>query len=414
MFCLLGGLAGLFRNPLSKPPLTIVVAGNTLGYLSPCGCTEPMTGGILREAAALKSLRKGGPVLVLFTGDMVASDSRQDVMKADTLAQALGAWGVGACNLGIDDAHLGMGELLTLSRFTSDKLMTTSLRPSPGNSLARGEARDGYYIFGASTASQRMANELGETPKTLRDAVQEGLKEARKEGLPPILLLDGDHSAAVSIAETHRELTMIAYNSTGNPRLNEPEKVGRTYLVTPGEHGQFLVTLQIGSTVTYKAQPLTPAFSNDPETARFYKGYLDRIDREDLWGKTPRLSGPEFAGSAPCASCHQEAYKVWEHTGHAHALQTLNRQDHGRDPECLPCHVVGGEYRTGFQSLASTPDLAAVGCENCHGAGAEHVLQPTRFRLKQVAPGACMSCHEPLNSPKFDFSTYWPLIRHGG
>jgi hypothetical protein len=412
LFCLLGGSAGILNREVAKPPVKVVVAGNSLGYLSPCGCTDPMSGGILREGAALRAMRAAGPVLVLFTGNMIERDSRQDVLKAEAMAQALNSWGVAACNVGRLDAKLDMGELMTVSRLTGNRLTTASLASSPTNPLPKGIEQEGYYIFGASTSPEAIARDLEETPEPLDASIEEGLREASTRGEPPILLLDGDRDSAARIAREHPQFAMIAYNSTGRPPL-KVEEIGTTCLVTAGEHNQYVVTLPLGQPSHYAAQLLTPDYSDDAETDRFYKGYLKEVDREDLWAKTARVSGgPQFAGSRACASCHQESYAVWLRSGHAHALKTLIAKGHGRDPECLPCHVVGAAYQAGFQSFSSTPDLAAVGCESCHGAGLQHARQPRVFRLAKVTPQACISCHNSLNSPAFDYPAYWKRIRH--
>ena len=82
------------------------------------------------------------------------------------------------------------------------------------------------------------------------------------------------------------------------------------------------------------------------------------------------------------------------------------------NPECVGCHVVGFKKRGGFADNTTTPALANVQCEACHGPGTKHLQNPALPYGKAGKP-ACMPCHTHDNSPSFDFDTYWPRIRHG-
>ena len=49
-------------------------------------------------------------------------------------------------------------------------------------------------------------------------------------------------------------------------------------------------------------------------------------------------------------------------------------------------------------------------CEDCHGAGSDHVRDPPGHIQAKVTASMCMRCHEPANSPKFDDAKYRPFI----
>jgi hypothetical protein len=56
-----------------KPDAVIVFSGQTFGYLQPCGCSRPQTGGLERRAVLIKSLEaKGWPVAGVDLGDLAA------------------------------------------------------------------------------------------------------------------------------------------------------------------------------------------------------------------------------------------------------------------------------------------------------------------------------------------------------
>ena len=148
----------------------------------------------------------------------------------------------------------------------------------------------------------------------------------------------------------------------------------------------------------------------------------------------------QFAGSAACADCHDEAWEIWEESLHSHAWPTLEADLRGEqpatlDPRCVYCHTVGFGYETGFASAVRTElegyddgaqgvhgdehgdPLAAVGCESCHGPGAKHVLteDPADIDLAAPVPGVqpmCVRCHDADNDPAFIYGKKWDLIAH--
>lgn len=144
------------------------------------------------------------------------------------------------------------------------------------------------------------------------------------------------------------------------------------------------------------------------------RAYLDRLVAEDLFAqmpRTPALSGAAYAGSEACAPCHAAAAKVWRASLHARATKTLADAHEDADPECIVCHAVGADREGGFAGAGSTPHLAGVGCESCHGAGAAHVRDPKRA-LGKVGLTVCRTCHVVQHSPRFSPDRYWALVRH--
>jgi hypothetical protein len=103
----------------------------------------------------------------------------------------------------------------------------------------------------------------------------------------------------------------------------------------------------------------------------------------------PAFAGdPAYVGSKKCKMCHLKEYKSWATTKMATSFDRLKPgegaeakkaagldpdKDYTTDPTCLPCHTTGLGQPGGFVDIASTPDLAGVGCEVCHGPGGTYI-----------------------------------------
>lgn len=147
-----------------------------------------------------------------------------------------------------------------------------------------------------------------------------------------------------------------------------------------------------------------------------------------------------FVGINKCKMCHINEWKSWSQTKMANAFELLKpgvnadakkkagldpAKDYTKDATCLPCHVTGYGQPGGFVDAASTPTLAGVGCEVCHGAGGSYVvdalmsLKNKEYKKADVVAAGlvatvsepqCLGCHNN-KSPfvgkdyKFDFAT---------
>jgi hypothetical protein len=134
-----------------------------------------------------------------------------------------------------------------------------------------------------------------------------------------------------------------------------------------------------------------------------------------------------FVGAKKCKMCHMKEYKAWEATPMAMAFESLKPgvkaeaktaagldadKDYTTDASCLACHVTGPGKDGGFVDFESTPTLAGVGCESCHGAGAGYIakefmtLKNKEYKLgdmvavglvEKVTADQCTTCHNADN-----------------
>lgn len=409
--------------------VTVVFSTEQNGYLTPCGCSKPMLGGLPRRAGFLRKLGAVGAEVRVDDGDLTEAMGRQDEMKAETLVEMLGGLDYDAVALGEKDFRLGMPFLRALQeRFKGAMLCANAIGP------------DGNPLFKEITLLRRQAGGkpvriviAGLLSEQFTDAVTAAEPGARVEAPAAslerlrgrmmdsdmrILLYHGPMEEAAEIARQFPALAMIVCAHEGDHPV-DAKKVGSTVLVCSGQDGKYvgqatLARSQAWKNPSVRYTALGPEFEEDRAILAIQAAYLKRVEAEDLLGKVPQsptLNGDAYAGTETCAPCHAEAYRIWKASGHAHALQTLETVKHNRDPECVTCHVVGLDRQSGFVSPEKTPGLAHVGCENCHGAAAKHVADP-KTPLAKVGAEGCLGCHNPQNSPRFQFDKYWPKIRH--
>ncbi len=148
---------------------------------------------------------------------------------------------------------------------------------------------------------------------------------------------------------------------------------------------------------------------------------------------------PKYVGVAKCASCHKANYLAWKTSSHAKAFNSLKpgkrkkaklraeldpEKDYTTDKKCVKCHVTGYRKKGGFKDIETTPKMAGVSCESCHGAGSKYaVLHDEKmygFEKKEATDlgqlyGAddeqvCLQCHANKDSPfheKLDKKYSW-------
>ncbi len=120
----------------------------------------------------------------------------------------------------------------------------------------------------------------------------------------------------------------------------------------------------------------------------------------------------KFVGAERCSQCHNNVHTDWKQTMHAKALETLEAIGQDKNAACLGCHTVGFGETGGFVDRKTTNSLAGVQCENCHGAGGDHVANVSDETLRpkiDISASVCGQCHTGEHHPNFED---WQLSKH--
>ncbi|MCU0958777.1 MAG: cytochrome C554 [Pirellulaceae bacterium] len=455
-----------------QPRLVLVFTGSQYGFLEPCGCSglENQKGGLIRRFTLLKELAgRGWPVVPVDTGNQVRRFGRQAEIKFQLTVEALRNMQYRAVGFGPDDLRLSAGELVAVVAPTGDEpsrfvCANVSVLDPAFTSRYLILEENGKRIGVTMVLGQREQNQVNNAEVMKRDAA-EALREiwpALEQAACDLYVLVAHASIDESrqLARQFPQFPLLVTTGGAGEPTREPVLIEGTsvQMIEVGTKGMYASVVGLfddpAQPLRYQRVPLDARFADAPEALQLLAAYQDQIREAGYEGleiaAQPHPSGREFIGSAACADCHDNAWRVWKdgidghRPKHAHAYATLQKPPkraniaRNFDPECLSCHVVGWNpqkyfpYRSGYVSAESTPDLINVGCENCHGPGKQHTdaengdvelsdeeIEALRQELVlklEDAEQKCLECHDLDNSPDFQeegaFEKYWAKVKH--
>ncbi len=120
----------------------------------------------------------------------------------------------------------------------------------------------------------------------------------------------------------------------------------------------------------------------------------------------------EYAGTKECAECHAEQAAAHAESDHAAVIATYLADDFSGSTGCAGCHVTAPYHRGGWAPEEDDRGMGGIGCEACHGPGADHVASPTPG-YGAVNLARCYDCHLPDRTPGFDAAASWAVTAHG-
>ena len=444
---------------------TVFYGADTHGSLENCGCPHNPMGGLAWRVSYMKAFRhrsnKEVPMLFVDAGNLFTDDRyeagaglpQEALIKNRWVTKASGDFATDAANLAFSDLPYA-AELFKKDGFEQrvkempfiKRLVSANVHPE-SDALVQPEP----YVIREITLKR------GATNKKLRVGIlgltelkPTGMGDDRESSFAGFRIEDPAAAAKRLLPELRQKsdvIVVLAYLSQGKARTLASQNPEIDTLIGANQINGTEMTEHFGSATIAYAHNQTKHLGEmryyvkgDGVLANQTNRYvgLDKEIPEDTLAlaavnaardeftveqkksaeklaaapvSPQALANSRFVGAETCAGCHQEAYDVWKASGHAHAMATLERKSQQFDNECVTCHVVAFE-KGGFQSLATTPQLANVQCEACHGPGKDHITKPAKGFGLMATPAACMDCHTQPNSPDFNFDTYWPKIKH--
>ena len=424
---------GAFAEASSETPRAVLLfTGEQSGYLLPCGCTKGMMGGIDRRATAIKQIRaEKRPVLLVDNGGLIGGVSTQDRIKRDILLQAMQTMGYDVMGVGKSDLIAGLSSFLPPIEDSGIQVVSSNIFYldgrrlfSPGKIFTLDKLRVGV------TAA--FDPELIEPTEPIRrelrfadpaQALKGVLDEWRGKVDLTVLLYHGPHAKAMDLARELGEFDLIVSGYDNDLMVKEVGRVGRTPVVITGVKAKYLGRIDVLKGEKAVFGPVQPiALSEDVPKEQDMRDLMDfyRSMLKSEWGNlvTKRKKGlPDdemYVSSHLCGTCHKAAWeKLKQEDKHFHALETLEKDGSAWDPECVVCHVVGLEYKSGYVNKTLTRTMGHVGCDSCHGPGSAHMVKSVAENApKANGEKSCLQCHTLEHDPKFDYKTYWPKVEH--
>jgi hypothetical protein len=250
------------------------------------------------------------------------------------------------------------------------------------------------------------------------EAVRKQVAALEKKNVDLIVLLAAVHRDDAS--RVAREVPAIdfvigSYGGFFNTFQDGPDLPWISYSGNQGKRlGETRVYIADGKITTQetKLHFMTQVYPGNEEMLKF----VGTVPSKET--KLPTVSsnqGPAghgaFVGAGACRDCHAEQLIDWSVTDHATAMTVLEAAGKQDEAGCVKCHATGVGIEGGFVDRRSTPLLANVGCESCHGAGRNHLGNPGS-PYGEVTIASCTGCHDRANSPEFDYYTYLPRVNH--
>ena len=407
--------------------VTIVYTSDGNSVLQNCGCASQNLGGLERRASLFKQLRASRENVLFFdSGDFLswAANWERDSVIVDLLATL----DYDAIALG-DQEFLHGPEFFDLLLFPSRlPLVTTNVTiagQSPGARTLIVQA-GGIRVGVVSALSAEALYFVEETRKrywTLAEAIPAVRKAVAGLRNQVDLIVCLSHLGKTQdrvLARACPDIDVIC-GAHSKDFLVEPLREGNTWIVQGGAYGEYVGVLELrlddtGTQVT-DAQLLPLHAEIVPDAAVLLK--ISHF--ENMMGSGSGMAAgaiptipPAYivAPSFQCQRCHEPQWEQWTDTRHAHAIEALVKSAERRNPECLSCHTTGFGRMEGFTRDFNDPNLASVGCTDCHLTPAIHIAEPTPGEVVPVTTATCTRCHNPMNSPDFDFASYRAKVIH--
>lgn len=403
--------------------LAIFVSGDTAGWITPCGCAANQSGGLARRATLIDHAGTPDRTLYLDAGGSASGTNEYHQVKLAAILRGMKAMALAAHNIGGPEAEFAPEQLAALAKATDVTWVSANLEATGGTTPTAKRLvfeRNGTRIAVTGVLDPKQVNNSEWTARDPIAAILDALGNVQAD--IRIVLAYCDKDQLRKLAQSLPEVDFIVGGPTG--QALSPTSIGPVMILSATNKGKFLADIRLardnGKTRTVSVGPaevkstLAEDLSQLQNLKQYYAALGKRDFRVDEAGLVAhqQITGQQIAGSASCAKCHAQDDIVWHSSKHSHAWEVLKAKGAFVDPYCQQCHTTGYGYDGGFISVAVTPNLVHVGCENCHGPSALHVANPKR-KTPFAAREQCIRCHDHENSPEFNYDAYWPKIRHG-
>lgn len=434
-----------------KPDAVLVLSGQTFGYLQPCGCSRPQTGGLERRAYFIDQLKaKGWPVAGVDLGDLYPEKSavrEQGQLKYVATMNALREMGYVAVGVGETELKAQLDSLL--GRYIAQKEQPPFTLA--GNAVGLGEvgpdgkpkviAREQRFpvlpgdtrpLVGSAEVAEvgpvpvGVAGVVGTPlamsarkakwdtsidfgpPKAALEAARDLLAKHPKKPQLNVLIYQGSSDDAEKVAKDFPSFNVILCQASDALPPQVPKTVdtpaGKTLIIEVGHKGQHVGVLGLfktpgaGFVLKYQLVPLGEEFDTpgtEEEALKANKAlkalqtYAEAVKAEVRLGKDyPRTPHP-----AQIHAKEELKPSVALHYVGSDACKACHAAEFAQWSKAKHSHALEA-----LEKVAKRPNLRQFDgeCVKCHTVGFEH---NTGYQDEKATPHlkhvGCESCHGP-------------------
>jgi 2',3'-cyclic-nucleotide 2'-phosphodiesterase (5'-nucleotidase family) len=452
-------------HPDPSPPqgravrnLTIVLTGNTHGYLENCGCKVNQSGGVARRSHQIRKVRAHDPDMILLDAGSAFPNSEKEINLDFLARQEERLYFRLMDRMDYDAAAVGSTELGRGLRHFKEIVAGSSMPYLSSNITGNGQPIADQIVY-VKRGDVRIAvlglfeqPRLGEIGPALQErtgsltiedpkvTLQRLLPAVRKSAdlviamgrLTPATIREVADSFPEldAIISTEFEVPSLAGGAGRQKLIREDAAgfLGRTLVLYAAQQSYGLGVAQLGldregriASADIKPVWLRSDVPDDPEVRDLLNQFYDRVGRMEaaqssvrpLFKEDHARMNERYAGAGACKACHEAEYAQWATTKHAFAYKTLLDAHRHYQPKCVVCHVVGLGTRHGYRLGQPEELLGNVQCEVCHGPGAKHLEGPSPDNITRSVPAAvCLECHNPDHSDNFVYAERLPSVKH--
>ena len=441
---LVGGMPLFHGWPANqKPDVVIVFSGQTFGYLQPCGCSRPQSGGLERRAVFIDGLKaKGWPVAGVDLGDLYPEKvavAKQGKLKYVATMNALRE--MGYLGVGIGKTEIQADLLSLLAEYALQKEQRPFTLAGNAEGVVQGKAVPRVQNFGIPGANRPLVDltevgKVGEVSvgvagvvgKALRDdnlkykwdttidfpnakqAIEDAVKELDKHPLKAqlkVLIFQGPSGDAAKVAADFPQFQLILCQADSDLPPLMPQSVNhkdgtKTLVVQVGHKGQHVGVVGAfkkpggGLEFKYQLVPLgeeyitsgneQQALAKNP-TLKVLEDYSKAVRDAKLLAQFPRKPHPAQIQAGGLKPAVNLTYVGTDACAACHVAEHKKWKDasHSHAMETL-------------EKVAKRPSLRQFDgeCVRCHTVGFDYqsgyVDEPKSASLRHVG---CENCHGP-------------------
>ncbi len=413
-------------GPTTSPRVSVFIAGDTQGWITPCGCTANQSGGLARRASLVSSSRLVGESILLDVGGSAVGTTPYQRTRFRFLLDGLQKMGLEAHNIGEAETEFSPAELQQIGKETGIRWLSANLSHRDGSKVGPtllSIKKAGLTIAVTGVIDAGRVHHPDWQASDMTQAVIKSMKDSKAD--VRIVLAYLDENGLRELATSLPEVDYIIGGPTG--QAMSAQKIGNVTVMSATNKGKFLNKLvfsrdnQRVHAINESIAEVKSDLPEDKQQTTNLREYYEELSRKDYSSAESGVvaegvmhpKGYSIAGADACTSCHPQDTATWVHSRHSHAWDVLATKKANYDPHCQQCHTTGYGLPGGFVRVADSQKQVSVGCESCHGPSQAHTLNPkqrTPFQAKQQ----CMTCHDHENSPAFQYDAYWAKIVHSG